>query len=243
MKKLIVLMVSIFLLQSLSLGQANAPIGQTVQFTSATVAGPVMDMTSNLAGITQHVFSWVVTGTVSAGAIKLQQSSTPTFASPSDCIIAQTVTSSGGPTSVAACTAPYFRLFPSTALVGTGTVTVRYLGFTANSNSTVRTTPAATGFTTDYNSGLFSPKQTTDTVVNQTVTAVPTLATTILFNNTTTSGATVTAGDGTSNILTAFNIPGNSQLVISTPGGLALGKVVISQGTTGSLIGYIGGKQ
>ncbi len=109
--------------------QANAPIGQTVTFTSFSTNGPVVSTTSTAAGVTQWLFTWSTVGTVSAGAIKLQQSTTANFASPSDCIAAQTVTSSGGPTTLTSCTAPYFRLSASTPLTGAGSVTVRLLGF------------------------------------------------------------------------------------------------------------------
>ena len=112
-----------------------------------------------------------------------------------------------------------------------------------NTIGTVRITPAATGYTTDYNTGLFVPKQTTDTVANQTATASPTLVMTIVLNNVTSTAATVTVGDGTSNVLTAFSIPGNSMISGNFQNGLVLGKIVISQGTTSSIVAYFGGKQ
>lgn len=109
---------------------ATYPISQTTYFTSSlnTNGGTVIDTTVAPArGIINHKFSWTVLGTVSAGAIKLQKSVDKT--NWTDCIAAQTVTSAGGPTSITSCVSPYLRLFPSTAITGTGTVVVTYTGY------------------------------------------------------------------------------------------------------------------
>lgn len=158
MRTLLVLLL-LLLIPVLAHAQANAPIGQTVQFTSALPAsgnGPVIDLTGTAAGAYQWVFTWVDVGTVSAGAIKLQQSTASNFASPTDCIAAQTVTAAGGPTTLTSCTAPYVRLNKSTAITGAGNVTVRLLGFPAGSPSVATLSgslPAGTnaiGSVTDY---------------------------------------------------------------------------------------------
>jgi hypothetical protein len=145
--KRFILACATILLPILAFGQANAPIAQTVRFTSSgPAAGPTIDTTTAAVGVYQFVFTWSNTGTVSAGAVKLQQSTDAAFTSPSDCIAAQTVTSSGGPTTITSCTAPYFRLLPSTAITGTGTVVVRVIGYPAQPplSASISTTGLAT---------------------------------------------------------------------------------------------------
>jgi hypothetical protein len=130
-------------------------------------------------GVNLHKFSWYTTGTVSAGACALTAGSdNVTFGT--TLIAAQTVTSSGGPTALTSGVFNYLKLNCTTPIVGTGSVTITYTGYIdptsgsatisgalpagTNIVGTVRTTPAQTGYTADYNSGLFVPKQTTDTV-------------------------------------------------------------------------------
>ena len=108
----------------------------------------------------------------------------------------------------------------------------------------VRTTPSmgsGTTYTTDYNSGIFVPAQTTDTTPNKTLTGTPRLVTVLVFATTSSTATTVTVGDGTSNLWTGVTIAANSTTVVTVPGGLVLGKVVMSQSVTGGVNAYIGG--
>jgi hypothetical protein len=146
----------------------NSPAGQVVNFTStscspgcsASTTGPIIDATQgNTAGVYLHTIVVAVVGTVSAGAIKLQQSGTRDFSSPSDCIGAQTVTSSAGAITLTTCNAPYFRLFESTPITGSGTVTISYLGFKASTiqASIISPAPVSAGASTIPGTGTALP--------------------------------------------------------------------------------------
>lgn len=123
MKRL--LLASVFLLWA-TLAQAQV---SSVQWTMTSTTQTSTGLNLVGTGVTSHTFSWNTTGTVSAGACALQSSTEPTFASPSTLIAAQTVTSSGGPTTVTAGSRNYVRISCTTPVVGTGSVVIRYLGF------------------------------------------------------------------------------------------------------------------
>jgi hypothetical protein len=80
------------------------------------------------SGVNQHIFVWKTTGTVSAGACALV-GGTDGVTFGSTVIAAQTVTSSGGLTTLATSNQPYIEINCTTPITGTGSVQVNYFGF------------------------------------------------------------------------------------------------------------------
>jgi hypothetical protein len=215
----------------------NSPAGQVVNFTStscspgcsASTTGPIIDATQgNTAGVYLHTIVVAVVGTVSAGAIKLQQSGTRDFSSPSDCIGAQTVTSSAGAITLTTCNAPYFRLFESTPITGSGTVTISYLGFKASTiqASIISPAPVSAGASTIPGTG----------------TALPTAA--LLFNwnganwvpvNTTDIVAVLSSATATGSGVTTYMATGSAVTQISNAAGQIYGLAVDSGANTGDV--------
>lgn len=104
---------------------------------SDTQTSPAIQLVGT--GVNLQKISWSTEGTVSAGACALQTAAEDTFASPSTLISAQTVTSSGGPTALTSGSGNFSRFNCSTAIVGTGVVTLKWFGYIdriANVNGT-----------------------------------------------------------------------------------------------------------
>lgn len=111
--------------------------------TSAVSTGPVWTITGT--GITQHAFTWNKEGTVSAGSCKLEYAETLAFSSASDLIATQVVTSNGGPTSLTSGNYNYVRFKCGTAISGSGSVKLTYLGYVTDSTPvSVSLSPSAT---------------------------------------------------------------------------------------------------
>lgn len=135
MKKLLITLGLLLVLVGTSHAQTPA-IQRTFAMTSAatTTNGTMMVST----GASYHTFTWFTTGTVSAGACRLESSVDQTFASPVQVIAAVTVTSSGGPTALTAANANWIRFSCTTPISGTGTVTFNYYGYTtAGASATI----------------------------------------------------------------------------------------------------------
>jgi hypothetical protein len=86
------------------------------------------------AGVKLHTITWNVTGTVSAGTVKLQGSSNDQCSSPADIITAQTATSSGASSEITAVYA--YGQFVFASYAGTGSVRAYYAGNKSGSSST-----------------------------------------------------------------------------------------------------------
>jgi hypothetical protein len=125
MKRLISMCLMLVVLLAARESFAQVVTGQirTITLTSAnSQAPPYLDFTaSGLAGQTSHKFSWITNGTVSAGACRMEKSANA--ASWSEHVAAQTVTSSGGPTAAATGSFKYGRIYCTTPIAGSGSVT------------------------------------------------------------------------------------------------------------------------
>ncbi len=79
-------------------------------------------------GVNNHQFQWNTVGTVSSGSCALQGSADGvTFGT--TIIAAQAVTASGGPTTLTAGVYNYVRLSCTTPIMGSGSVTITYFGY------------------------------------------------------------------------------------------------------------------
>jgi len=110
-----------------AIGQSANPQLRTIRLNSTnSQTPPILDFTgltaSGIEGANSHRFGWMTVGTVTAGACRMESS--PTFSpfTATEVIAAQTVTSSGGPTSAAASTFAYGRIYCTTAISGSGFV-------------------------------------------------------------------------------------------------------------------------
>src|SRR5262245_16654000 len=116
-----------FVVLSLASGEAFSQV-ITVQSSTTLNATTQASNPINLVGTgtTSFTFTWNTTGTVSAGACRLEWSnvSGPPW---TQLVAPVTVTSSGGP-SAAAMVVNYVRFNCTTPIVGTGSVQFRYVG-------------------------------------------------------------------------------------------------------------------
>lgn len=88
-------------------------------------------------GVTYITFKWWTNGTVSAGACALQ-GGTDAVTFGTTIIAAETVTSSGGPATIAGgVTSNYARINCTTPIVGSGSVQIRVIGWISNPTTTV----------------------------------------------------------------------------------------------------------
>ncbi len=113
---------------------AQAQVGRTVTLVSANHVGTAINEIGS--GVNLHVFTWNVTGTLSACSVKLEKSANGTSGW-TDLIAGQACTTSGGPTTITGPTVANYVRVNATTFTGTGTLTVRYDGLTAVSSSTV----------------------------------------------------------------------------------------------------------
>ena len=144
MKRLLATLLLVFGLTCSALAQV--PTLNTTFTLSATSSqsGPTTPGYVNLTGtgVSTVAFTWSTRGTVSAGACALQGGSDGvTFGT--TVIAAQTVTSSGGPTTITdGVTSNFLRIRCTTAIVGSGTVQFRLLGWQAAPSGTGGATAA-----------------------------------------------------------------------------------------------------
>lgn len=113
------------------------PLNVPATLNSSNQTGPINPGYWDLrgTGINVVAFTWNTNGTVSAGACALQ-GSTDTITWGTTIIAAQTVTSSGGPTSLTSgVTSNYIRLRCTTPIVGSGSVQFRVMGWQISPSS------------------------------------------------------------------------------------------------------------
>lgn len=104
----------------------NGTVTVPVNLTSANAAGNFIDLRGS--GISLHKITWNTYGTVSAGAGKLQQCTAADASTCTDLIGATAITSSGT-SALTVGIVNFVRVQASTAVSGSGTVYVRYIGY------------------------------------------------------------------------------------------------------------------